>query len=468
MVQGRTHRPIIDVLKCGSCLVCVKGCPAEICLEMRKEDSSLRGYVYKGLLRETSIDSIKVSMPPCQLACPIKQDIRSYLILISQKRFKEAIGIIRETNALPSVCGHVCHHPCEENCIRGIVDDSMSIRGVKRFVADLSSFSDQEVVPLNDHRRKEKRVSIIGAGPAGLTAAYNLSRIGYQVEIIEALPEPGGMLRWAVPPFRLPRDVLNRDIKYIEKMGVAIRTNIKFGIDITLSGLKREGTDAIVMAIGTHKDLEIGIKGQDHIEGYFGCLDFLKKYAFGEHVDIGDRVIVVGGGNAAIDTARSALRNGGKEVRILYRRGCEEMPADKSEVTEAKIEGVRIDYFVQPTKIIGKDGKVDGLECINTELGEADETGRRRPLPQKGSEFIVNATSIIMAVGQEPDFTGNKQNLPFDFSPMNTFVINDGYMTNLEGVFAVGDCVNGPTTVVEAMASGKEAAKFVDLYLSNK
>ncbi len=465
-VEGRTHRPIIDTEKCDACSVCAKGCPAEIIFEMRKEESSLRGRVYKEVKTAPSINVDKIfDMPPCQAACPIHQDIRGYIELIAERKYEEALKLIRETNALPSVTGYICSHPCEEKCVRNLVDESASIKTLKRFVVD---FDDGRLAPPQGGRKKGKKISIIGSGPAGLAAAYELAGMSYEVEVLEAFSQPGGMLCWAIPPFRLPRDVLNRDIKYIEGMGVTIKTKVKFGIDMSLPDLRRDGADAIIMAIGTHEGLKMGVKNDQYARGYMDCLTFLRKYASGEPVDLGNKTIVVGGGNAAIDSARSALRSGVKDVTILYRRSYEEMPADRDELKEAQAEGIKINYLAMPVRIIGRDGEIQALECIKTKLGEPDESGRRRPIPIEGSDFIMNINSIISAVGQRPDLSWNQEGLSFNLSPENTFIVDDSCLTNIEGVFAAGDAVSGPTTIVEAMASGKRVARSVDNYLSGK
>ncbi|MBA7697872.1 NADPH-Fe(3+) oxidoreductase subunit beta [subsurface metagenome] len=333
-VEGRTHIPIIDHEKCNTCMVCMRGCPAEIIPEQRREESSLRGRIYQDIKTAPSLGIEPVEMPPCQQACPIHQDVRGYIRLIADREYIEALKLIRETNALPSVTGYVCHHPCEAACPRKLIEGPVAIKNLKRFVAD---FDDGRLIP-SEIKKNGKKVSIIGSGPSGLAAAYELAKDGYTVEVIEALSQPGGMLRWAIPSFRLPEDVLNRDIKYIERMGVAIKTSVKFGVDVTLSELKKEGADAIIMAIGTHQGLKIGIENERSISGYIDCLDFLRKYADGEQVALGDKVIVVGGGNAAIDAARSGLRCGAKEVAIIYRRSHEEMPADRDEIREAEAE----------------------------------------------------------------------------------------------------------------------------------
>jgi len=423
VVAGSSYKVLLDNEKCNTCAVCIKGCPAEIIPEMRAEESSVRGRIYKNVKTAPFISADKVfDMPPCQLACPIHQDIRGYIKLIGERRYEEALRLIREVNALPSVTGYICSHPCEEECRKNLVDESVSIKTLKRSIAD---FDGGKLTPPEASQNKGKKVSIIGSGPAGLVAAYDLSKIGYQVVIIEAFPEPGGMLRWAIPPFRLPRNVLNRDIRYIERMGVTIETGLRFGVDVTLSGLKKNGTDAVIIAIGTHQGLKMGIENEENISGYVDCLTLLRKYASGEQVNLGDKVIVVGGGNAAIDAARAAVRCGSREVAMFYRRSYEEMPADKDEVKEGETEGVEINYLAAPVRIIGKDGKVQGLEFIKTKLGEPDESGRRRPVPIKGSEFVVSASSIISAIGQQPDLSWNQENLPFKFSPRRWQVVKE-------------------------------------------
>lgn len=465
MVEGRTHKPVIDRDKCDICSVCIRGCPAEIIPEMRNEESSLRGRIYQESNRVPSLNIDKVfDMPPCQSACPIHQDVRVYTNLIADKKYQDALKVIKETNALPSVCGYICHRPCEAECLRNLVDESVAIKAMKRFVAD---FDDGKLgAPKVDLNRG--KVVIIGSGPAGLAAGYDLIRMGYKVEVLEACSEPGGMLRWAIPPFRLPRDILYRDINYIETMGVSIKTGIKFGIDITFSDLKKVGADAVIMAIGTHQGLKMGIEKEEYSERYLDCLTFLRRYIEGELVDLGDKTVVVGGGNAAVDSARSAVRTGVKEATIVYRRSKEEMPADRSEIEEAQAEGVAMHYLAMPVSVVEKGGKIKGMNCIETRLGEADESGRKRPVPVAGSEFIIEADSIIAAVGQRPDISWNREELPFEFSQMNTFRVGDNYMTAIDGVFAAGDALTGPTTVVEAMASGRSTASAVNGYLVAK
>ena len=455
-IEGITHRPVIDHEKCNTCSICLKACPAEIMPEMRREGDSLRAKIYGGADNYIKINIEKAfGSPSCQDTCPLHQDVRGYVKLISKGQYREALELIRETNPLPSVCGYVCHHPCESACTRGFVDEPISIKSLKRFVA---GYDDSHLRYPETGKAKKRKVCIVGSGPAGLTAAHELAKKGYEVEIIESYSEPGGMLVWAIPPFRLPREILKRDIEYIKKMGVTIKTGVYFGTDLTISDLKKAGAKAIIVATGTPVSLKMNIENESGFEGYVDCLMFLRKYVQHEEISLGDRVLVVGGGNAAIDSARSAARVGARNVTILYRRGPDEMPADRDEVKEALIEGIKIEFLTAPKRIIESGGKVKALECVRTELREAPDSKRPKPVAITGSEFTINADTIISAIGQEPDQTLRKT-LGVDSEIMST---------SKEGVFAAGDFVNGPTTVVEAMASGKKVARAVDMYLSKK
>lgn len=455
MVEGRIQKPVLDDEKCNACLACVKGCPAEIIPEMRTEESSLRGRIYKDIGTAPAFNMDKVlGMPPCQLACPIHQDIRGYIEFIAKGKYEEALALIREANPLPSVTGYICSHPCEIGCVRDSVDDLVSIRALKRFVTD---FDDGRSAPPKIDRHMGKRVSIIGSGPAGLAAAYDLLRMGYQVEVIEAFPKLGGMLRYAIPPFRLPRNILERDIKYIEGMGATIKTGVKFGVDVGLSDLKKDGIEAVIIAIGTHKSLMLPVKSAHFFPRCMDCLTFLKKYAGGEPVDLGDKVVVVGAGNSGIDAARAALRCGAKEAMMID--VLEEPACDKDEMKETEEEGVKVSYLTKVVGVIGKDGEVQGLECVKVKPDKPRQTE---------GKFVISANSIIVAIGQYPDLSWNKEGLAFSVSPKNILSVDDNCQTNIEGVFAAGDAVSGPTTVVEAMTSGKKVASAVDVYLSGK
>lgn len=464
MVEGRTHKPVIQYDRCETCGVCLQACPAEVVPEMRKEEDSLRGRLFDQTDTEPRVNLSKSYGPPrCQAACPIGQDVRGYMRLIFEGRYREALELIRDANPLPSVCGYVCHHPCERACTRGQVDDPLSIRSLKRFVAD---YDDGNLTLLERDTVKNEKVAVIGSGPSGLTAGYELAKKGYAVEITESYKEPGGMLAWAIPAFRLPRSVLNRDIDYIRKMGVEIRTGVCFGRDVRLEDLRKKNFHAVILATGTQKSLKMNIQNENGLPGTMECLSFLRRYSEGEQLSLGNRVLVVGGGNAAVDTARSALRLGAGKVSLVYRRTLDEMPADMEEVKDAIREGIEIMVLTAPVKILVTGGKTGGLECVKTRLGEPDASGRKRPIAVEGSEFELLADTVISAVGQKQDYSVISEG----FSRANAIMQIDpeGMQTDVEGVFAAGDFVNGPTTVVEAMASGKKAARAVVEYLKDK
>jgi heterodisulfide reductase subunit A2 len=463
-VEGRTHKPVVDYNRCETCGVCLKACPAEAIADFRYESDSLRGKLYAHSDAEPRINVTKIfDLPNCQAACPIGQDVRGYMRLIAEGRYGEALERIREANPLPSVCGYVCHHPCESACTRGRVDDPLSIRSLKRFVTD---YDDGRLNPPSVGQPRGKKVVIIGSGPAGLASGHELARMGYEVEILESYREAGGFLAWAIPAFRLPREILQRDIDYIKKMGVTIRTGIHFGSDVKISDLRKNGAHAVIVATGTQKSLKLNIENEDRHRGVLDCLDFLKACSDRKDVALGSQVLVIGGGNAAVDTARSALRKSGAEVTIVYRRSLEEMPADREEINEALREGVRIEYLTAPKKMLVSGGQVKGLECLKTELREADPSGRKRPVPLEGSEFIIEATAVISAVGQQPHYEPVLKGLAPESKALS--IDRETMKANVDGVFAAGDFVNGAGTVVEAMASGKKAAQAVARYLEVK
>lgn len=459
-VEGRTHKPVIDFERCSFCAACMEACPAELMPEMRQEIDSMRGKIYSDQDRQVHLkEEDSLPLPKCQNACPISQDVRGYLRLIARKQYKEALELIRAVNALPSICGHVCHHPCESACVRTNLDEALSIRSLKRFVADMAAPS---LLPAKPVSSLNKKVSIIGSGPAGLAAAYELAKTGYAVEVIESYQRPGGLLAWAIPEFRLPRETLQRDIEFIQQTGVEIRTGIEFGKDLTLADLEKAGTDAVIIATGTQTGLTLALENEDNYEGYWECLKFLRSISDGMTLEPGRQVIVVGGGNAAMDSARSALKQGAAKVILIYRRGPLEMPADKEEVKAALAEGVEIQYFTMPLTFITQNHRITGLTCAKTELKAGDGQGRPRPVQIKGSEFSMPADLIISAVGQKADHdivnTGlNVKKLEADTGSL---------ATNLPKVFVAGDFAQGSSTVVEAMANGKKSAMKVHDYLS--
>jgi NADPH-dependent glutamate synthase beta subunit-like oxidoreductase len=407
-------------------------------------------------------------VPPCKAACPAGLDIRSYIDLAAQAQYEKALSVIEEKVPLPATVGRVCPHPCESKCNRIDLDGSIAINGLKRFIADAVATKRGRKKVIPPARTKEEKVAIIGAGPAGLTAAFNLAQFGYGVTIFEALSVPGGMLTVGIPEYRLPQDVVSREIEDIEKSGVEIRLNRPVGKDgLTIDSLWQQGYKAIFIATGAHKSLKLNLPGEE-MEGVYPGTTFLRNINLSKSIAFGAKVAIIGGANVAMDAARTARRLGTKEVFIVYRRSKEEMPAYREEVEAAEVEGIKIYYLAAPSKIIGKDGKVVGLECIRTELGEPDESGRRRPIPMKGSEFIMAADTIISAIGEVPDlsFLETKK---FNITSKKTINVHPySLVTNVGGIFAGGDVVSGPATVIEAIASGRKAAISMDEYLRGR
>lgn len=459
MVEGRTYRPVIQSSRCHTCDVCIRGCPAELISEYRQEEKSLRGTLYRKKIQKGTPEG-KLTLPPCQKACPIHQDTRGYVALIAREKFKEALELIREVNPLPAVCGFICHHPCEEACLREEVDHPIPIRLLKRFVSEYEGKTGFFKRP---RKKRRKRVLIVGSGPAGLTAANDLSLLGYGVTIFEALPVLGGMLAVGIPEFRLPRNVLQTEIDGIKGLGVEMKTDHPFRFEGNGMTPKKLGFDAVFLSIGAHRSLRLNIPG----EGFRGVLSgvaFLRQLNLSEGVRMGKRVAIIGGGNVAVDAARSAVRLGAKRVDIYYRRSKKEMPAIPEEVEEAIREGTRIHLLTAPIKIVGGRNRVIGMECIRMALAEPDEKGRRKPIPIKGSGFKVNADMVIPAIGQGV----NRRALRgLDLHPDGTVRIHpETSETSIKGIFAGGDMVTGPGWAIDAIAAGKKGAESIHRYLS--
>ncbi|MCX7703314.1 MAG: FAD-dependent oxidoreductase [Planctomycetota bacterium] len=403
---------------------------------------------------------------PCQNNCPAGVDVPGYVSLVGEKRYSEALRLHRERNPLAAVCARVCFHRCEEKCRRTTLDEAVSIRGIKRYMTE------QEVtIQLPEIRENEKnaeqKIAIIGSGPAGLSCAYFLARMGYKPKIFEAEKQPGGMLVQAIPQYRLPREILTREIRMIERMGVEIECGAKLGRDFTLESLRNEGYKAIFLGVGASKGVRLGVPGED-LKGVVEAIDFLREYNLKGSVNVGKKVVVVGGGNAAIDAARSALRLGAESVTILYRRTRDEMPAYKEEVEDAESEGVHLMFLIAPTEIVGTKGKVTGVKCGLMALGDFDSSGRRRPVP-KGEELFVECDQVIVAIGQSVEAKQFLNGLNLKLTKANTIEVNPVTgQTSVEWLFAGGDSVTGPATVVDAVAGGERAAVGIDLYLTGE
>lgn len=409
----------------------------------------------------------RLTPSPCQNACPAGIDVPSYVSLISHNRYKEAFELILEDNPFPSICGRVCIHSCESECKRGDVDDPISIMYLKRYVSDLSIDRAKRIKPLPITR--EEKVAVVGAGPAGMTAAYYLVQMGYAVTVFEAHPVVGGMMAAGIPEYRLPRDVIQAEADAIAAMGVEIKLNTRIGKDFSIEDLKLRGYKAVFLAIGAHKGRKLGVYGEDKYKGCIDSIEFLRKINFGDKTKPGDKVVVIGGGNSAIDAARTAVRLGASEVTIAYRRTRAEMPAYEEEVEAAEEEGVKIDFLVAPTRVIGDGDSVTGLECIRTELGPPDTSGRRRPVPIDGSEFILPCDVIVPAISQEPEISDLVEGTGCAVTAWNTFEVDPSTLeTSLPGVFAGGDAVTGPASIIEAIAAGQRVAASIDKYFNGE
>lgn len=413
----------------------------------------------KNNINYLSLDWLKKNMK-CQNVCSLHTDVPGYVALISKGKFEEAYELIRETNPFPSICGRVCHHPCETHCWRAEIDASVAIDALKRFVSD---YVLKQGLKLEAHNEppKNKKVGIVGAGPTGLAAAHDLARLGYEVIVFDSQPIPGGMLAVGIPDHRLPKEILEFEIGHIRNHGVKIKTNTTVGKHISLNDLRAQ-FDAVLLATGAHKPVKLGIEGEDKYSQVLDCIEFLRRNNLGEKVIPGKKVVIIGGGNAAIDAARMAIRLG-SEATIIYRRTKKEMPANDWEIDEAENEGVRIFYLANPLKIIGLKKNILGLICIKTELGEPDESGRRRPVNVKGSEFFIEADCIIPAVSQMPDLSFLEKDHNFEVTSRGTLVVNERTLeTNQPGFFAAGDLTTGPNTVIDGIAQGRRAAVYID------
>lgn len=453
---------------CGLCLVEVEGVkkPLRACSTTVKEGMNVttnspalqksRKETLSFLLSNHSGDC----KAPCFFACPAHQDVQGYTALIADGREKEALRVIKKDNPLPASIGRVCPHPCEKKCRRGLVDEPVSICSLKRFAAD----SNMDYIP-ECEADNGKRTAVVGGGPAGLSCAYFLRLKGYSVDLFEGESKCGGMLRYGIPAYRLPKDILDKEISVIEKLGVNIYCNKKLGRDITVDGLKSK-YDAVFVGVGAWKSGTLRCEN-DGADGVLGGIDFLYRVANGEKVNVGKSVAVVGGGNTAIDAVRTAVRLGAENVTLLYRRTESEMPAEKLEIEEAKEEGVNFKFLCAPLKVITENGKAKGLLLQKMMLGEPDEGGRRAPVPVEGETEEIMYDTIISAVGQAVKKDGLDG---LELTKKGTVAVDElSFATSVSGVFAAGDAINkGPDIAIRAIAGGKNAARAIDCYLNGK
>jgi len=442
----------VDYDLCTGCNRCMEICPLE--QQGRLPLSRTPAYCPS---RALELDKRKIS--PCRLECPLGVNVQAYMALTAAGRFEEALNVIKEDNPLPGICGRVCHHPCEASCRRAELDQAVAICDVKRFLSDYqtehgnaSEGKASRVSPAEPLRKE--RVAIVGSGPAGLTAAYCLAKAGFGVTIFEALAEAGGMLRWGIPSYRLPRNVLDGEIQDILALGVELKCDSRIGKEIRLEELERE-FDAIFLAVGAQQSAALEVSGKD-TDGCFGAIELLRAFHSGEKIDVGKKVAVIGGGNSAIDAARIALRLGA-DVTIFYRRERQDMPAQEAEIASAEAEGIQVEYRVGPTRVLTQNGKASGMELVRMEVGEKDDSGRRRPRPIAGSEFQVEADTVISATGQSPhlDFLTDGSGVGVS---LKTIRVDDDLKTRNPKIWAGGDVVSGPSTVLASMAHGRIAA----------
>jgi len=455
-------------------------------VEMPEQDPNVRNKNFKevalGYTGEMAVEEAKRCLSckhrACVSGCPVNVKIPEFISLIAEGRFEEAYLKIKETNNLPAICGRVCPQEtqCENLCVRGKKGEPVAIGRLERFAADWYMAHVSPETP--DIQKKNRKVAVIGSGPAGLTCAADLAKMGYSVTIFEAFHTPGGVLMYGIPEFRLPKDLVQREIDYVRKLGVEIKTNMVVGKSITIDELKEDGYEAIFIGSGAGLPNFMGIPGEN-LNGVYSANEFLtrinlmKAYLYPEvdtPVKVGKNVAVVGGGNVAMDAARSAKRLGAENVYIVYRRSEAEMPARLEEVHHAKEEGIIFKMLTNPVRILGTDdGWVNGMECIEMELGEPDASGRRRPVPKKGSEHVIDVQTVIIAIGQSPNPLIKATTPGLETQKWGGIVVDEETgATSIPGVYAGGDAVTGAATVILAMGAGKKAAAAIDEYLTRK
>jgi formate dehydrogenase beta subunit len=458
--MGPQGYPVVDRQKCVGCGVCEQICPKGV---MNVTTASQR------ILHFNQSDD---RLAPCRQTCPAEIDIPKYIAQIREGDYEGAVNTIRERNPLLLACGRVCPHPCEENCRRGIEDDPVSINQLKRFAADYEMNAGKRL-PVPVAPPTGKHVAVVGGGPAGLTCAFFLRRLGHDVTIYEAMPKLGGMLRYGIPEYRLPKKVLDWEIEGILNLGIEVHTNMKFGRDFDLSSLAAKGYDAVFLGIGAWQDSKLRVDGED-LRGCYTGIDFLSRLAGGEKIPVGRSAVIIGGGNTAIDCTRNLIRLGVQDVYIVYRRTRNEMPANEVEIDAAEEEGVKFQFLAAPVRAIGNEnGHVTHLEYLKMELGEPDASGRRRPVPIEGSETLIETDMVITAIGQSPEvaFTGGimEQVMELKTTRWNTIEVDPATLqSNIPHLFAAGDAATGPSLVVTAIGGGRRAARSIHQYVTGQ
>ncbi len=402
----------------------------------------------------------------CENACPVNTRAPQYISEVREENYNLAFELNRGDNLFPAILGRICVHPCEEKCRRGLlIDLPISICSLKRASADFKTHTLQKETAI---KKRGKKVAIIGAGPSGLSAANDLARLGYSVVIYETFSIPGGMLNVGIPPYRLPREVVRQAIEEVKRFGVQIITRAPIGKELNLESLRKK-YEAVYIAAGAHKAEKLGISGED-LQGVIHGVTFMQMVNLKRDLKFDSRVAVVGGGNTAMDAARSSFRLGAKEVFILYRRSREEMPVDSRELEQVEEEGVQVHYLTQPIRVLSRDGiRVSGVQCIRNRLGEPEKDGRRRPIPVDGTEFEIDIDLLIPAVSQSPDISFLPDEIGLEISKWDRLSVNpETFETNVRGIFAGGDFVTGPRDVIRVIADGRKAALSIHSYLSGE
>jgi heterodisulfide reductase subunit A-like polyferredoxin len=483
----RRHPRYVDLEKCTGCTDCEEVCPVSLPNEFNQglDDRKAIFRPYPQAVPNKYLVT-KLGTSPCKDRCPAETSAQGYIALIGEGRYAEALEVVKQYNPFPATVGRVCNHPCEDECNRAKLDSPVAICALKRFVADWVHEHPQEQEVSAEQavspEKRDERIAVVGAGPAGLSAAHHLARMGYGVTIFEALPVAGGMMRVGIPAYRLPREVLQGEIDDILKLGVELKLNTPIR---NIDRLMEAGYRAVFLAIGAHEAQRLGIPGED-VRGVHHGVPFLQGVSLAERVGVmegfedkfiiafgipiaprvGEKTVVIGGGNTATDAARTALRLGAKEVKILYRRSRAEMPANSWEIDEAENEGIQLQVLTAPVEVLEEDGHVSAIRCVRMKLGEPDASGRRRPFPIEGSEFVMPADTMIAAVAQAPEVSFLEESTGLEITTQGTFVVDPKTLaTTKSGVFAGGDAAKGPGTLIEAIADGRRAALSVDRYL---
>ena len=468
----------VDKENCVACGKCVEVCPAGAVKLGQKLCTKEGPVVYpkqelpdavkwgkekwnENYRDDNRINCHQTGTAPCKTKCPAHIAVQGYIKMAAQGRYMDALKLIKQDNPFPAVCGSICNRQCEDACTRGSIDRAVAIDEIKKFIAEQELHAEKRYIPKvvskrSDNEPYKEKIAVIGAGPAGMSCAYYLANMSYPVTVFDKNPVPGGMLTLGIPSFRLEKDVVNAEIEVLKEMGVEFKCGVEVGKDVTIDELRQQGYKGFYLAIGAQKSAPIGVPGEE-LQGVYGGVDFLRRVNLGEKPEIGEKCAVIGGGNVAMDVCRTALRLGAKDTTIIYRRGQEEMPADKDEVAEAMEEGISFRFLCAPAEILGVDGKVAGLKVEKMVLGEPDEKGRRKPVGT-GEFEIIEVSSVIGAIGQKVDLGGIAPE-GMTFNPNGTVIAEKlTYQTAQPDIFAGGDVVTGPKFAIDAIAAGHEAA----------